>query len=40
MMICEQCANRENCEYAPYSVECDTAYKNTEATAPETKDEN
>ena len=40
MMICEQCANRENCECTPYSVECDTAYKNAEATAPETKDEN
>ena len=27
MMICEKCANRQNCEYVPYDVECDTKFK-------------
>lgn len=27
MVICERCANRQNCEYIPYDVECDTKFK-------------
>ena len=27
MILCERCANRQNCEYVPYDVECDTRFK-------------
>lgn len=27
MIICERCANRCDCEYTPYDVECDTNFK-------------
>ena len=26
MILCERCANRQNCEYTPYDVECDTRF--------------
>lgn len=32
MIICERCANRQNCECTPYDVECDTRFKDVKET--------